>query len=288
MLKMLQTTFWKPVGRPLLKQIKALGFDGVRIDLLPTSVGVETELDCVTEALTAGLLPLIIVRDAHQLLRLVSYFGQDARYELENEPDIGFPGRRGPIHPNEYRVLMAEAASVAQAYGVILYVGAITNPIIHEDKRGLRYLGSVMGAVDYFPDVRVSLHWYRHGKGQDVHPQFTSLDHELDEFKRVIGPRAWACSETGDSTALEEWTTGFWFWKKRHRAQLSDIQVAARAIERYERFKRHGADFMVWYQLNDGPQWATERLDAYGIRYYGDHGIGGPHWKPVAGIWQNA
>lgn len=275
MLRMLHTTFSEPVGLEVLREVKALGFEGVRVDIMEATP--DHELVCIEEAIGAGLIPLVIVRDAHQLFRLALHFTAPVLYELENEPDIGFP-RRPPIPASRYRNMVLDAASTARAGGVSLYVGAISNPLQQERGRRLRYLGEIMSGLDHYPEVGVTMHWYRHGRGQDAHPGFRTLDDEVAAFRSVIGARPWGCSETGDHTGQQCWRTGWWRFGRTRCEQFDDDAVKERAQTRQRLFEQHGADFSVWYQLNDGP----EATNSYGIRR--QNGM----WKPAAHMWHPA
>lgn len=276
MLTLLHSHVNAPLGTAVMIDLVRLGLHGCRVDL--TDARDEVAEECLIEVRAHGLTPLAVIRDSAQLYRLGKAFPQ-ALWELENEPEIANQ-RRGAIAARDYRDMVVDAALVARACPARprLYVGAIANPTISEGHdRGLNYLAQVMPALAEFPEVGVTLHWYRAGRGQEWHRGFASLEAQVRAFRNVIGlDRHWAVSATGDHTARETWTTGRWWWQRTHTERFSDEEVAERAAARLQFFAEQGAAFVAWYQYKDGPSFCAR--DCYGIHRYS----GQRNWKPVA------
>jgi hypothetical protein len=252
------------------RQLAQRGFGLARVDvqLMTDSGGIA---DLVADVRQAGMVALVIVRDAAQLQAALDVTGHDPAvwWELRNEPDI-----EGP-NPTAYAALMRECADVSDGANARLFVGCVSNP--HE--RGRKYLQAIRPTLDTLPpSVGVTWHRYPHWKTgttfEAPHEGFRSRDDEVAYIRRLTGGRAWGISEFGYSTA--ERVSPWWqFWRRR-RERWTDIDVAELTRREFEFWRRHGAAFSVLYQISDAP--GDERLNRYGIRR-----VDGT-WKPVADV----
>lgn len=252
MRRLLQAVFNEPIPRQTMKEIAALGFDGIRIDAqqIETATAMAALLD---PALEAGLWPLVIVLDG----RACAWLPRGTAVELRNEPDLEGPSPQG------YRQLLFGMREVADHFGLELWGGGISNLI----DRGFDYLRVI---ADALPD-HVSVHWYPHrpwlqGAG---HEGRTRAD-EIAVLRSIVGDRTIGVSEFGFHTAPV--CHGWWWWRRCRSLSDSDATAAIRA--EFAFWQEHGAAFATLYQLNDGP--GTGPLDRYGIR-----AVDGA-WKPQA------
>ena len=91
---MLQTTFWEPIGDALMSQVRALGVEMVRVDVMRLTDDPGTAAVCVDEARRAALRPFVIVKDAAQLDALAAIYGTTAASEFWIEDPL-------PVFRNE-------------------------------------------------------------------------------------------------------------------------------------------------------------------------------------------
>ncbi len=263
----LHAVFNDPIGVDLCREIASLGFDGIRIDAQHATDAVLVEM--VSQARVAGLSCLVIIRDGAQLQAALEALGTDpaVEWELRNEPDI-----EGP-NPAAYCALMQDAADVANAKGVWLYVGVVSNP--HD--RGRKYMDALRSTLATLPPC-VGVTWHRYPAGgysesfARPHDGYGAREDEVAKMGALAGHRPFGISEAGYHTALR--TTGWWLWRRSRR--WTDDGVASLFAQEVQFWDAAGADFLVWYQLNDGP--TDARLDRYGLRR-----IDGS-WKPAASV----
>lgn len=264
----LHATFNEPIGPETCAQLKAFGWDGVRVDVQRAPEPVA--LRCANEALDAGLAACVVVADERQVALLRGCAPPDRlSFELRNEPDIEGPS------PLDYAHLMQRAAAEAGVTGHRLYVGALSNP----HGRGRDYWRRIESWVrDAPPHVGVS--WHRYGAGTwqgeygetwaRPHEGFATRDEELWWVHGTAGGRPLAITECGWSTAPRCW--GWWIFKRCRR--YSEADVWANLAAEISHWARADADFVTLYQLNDGPD--DTRLNRYGIRRADGS------WKPLA------
>jgi hypothetical protein len=261
MLRGLQVGFGALIGSDLLASLRGLGVEMIRLGF-PRPQTTATEIRAMlTEVRDAGLTPLAIIT-TEQALLLPSDWSLDV--ELYNEPDIGTP-------PTPRMTSAEYAQRVQRAHAIVgerhrLWAGSVSN--LDEDS-----LDWLRHSIPYWPEsVGVSVHRYPCKGAPPTLPQdgFASRQAEVDALKAIIGSRPWCVSEFGYHTA--EWTTGWWFWRKRYR--WTDEQVAAFVAWEWAFWERAGAVSATLYQINDGAE--DTALGRFGIR-----DIGGT-WKPVA------
>lgn len=221
----LQVGFTAFVSQQDLDAVSRLGFKVVRHDVQGyEAVHINPLIDATR---SAGMEPLLIVRDADQMRNLPN----NIMVELRNEPDLEGPD------PVSYRNLMLEAALVAKNKEQTLYVGVVSNL----NDRGFDYLK----AIREFPDnVRVSVHRYGDGTFQNPHRGFSSRHAEYKWLKETVGNRSIAVTEFGYPTS-----------------DMSESDQAYRIQQEFE-FWHGKTDFTCLYQINDGFR-SNER---YGIR----------------------
>ena len=223
--------------------------------------------------LAAGLRPLVIVRDADQVLALAGVL-QGCDVELWNEPDGTVDGR---IEPGNYARLVPAFAAACRGVEATPWIGAISN--LHTS--ALAWLHEMLSAASFLaPDATfgITAHWYPVGRSRwNAHPGFSSRTDEVDELKAIIGARPWGISEFGFHTAsqlrirwLPRWGWNAWAW--------TDQQVAENIAHEWDFWRAQGAAFACLYQLNDGNQNIAEHR--FGIRRYNEQN---PFdWKPSA------
>jgi hypothetical protein len=230
-------------------------------------------VELAREVIDAGMACLFICHHLEQiefLAELARGLPSDLLMaEWGNEPDL-----EGPV-AEVYATTMHDAADVAAARGLPLYVGAISN----FNKRGLNYLRALRPTLDQLPpETRVSIHRYANGETPVVpHKGFVNRFEEVQAFKAIIGTRRWALTEFGftDSVRIVK---GFWPWSKKQR-RWTPQQVAQFVRDEFERWDAAGADFSCLYQLND--EFSGVDGENYGIRTVRYDGSPG-EWKPVA------
>lgn len=254
---MLQAIFNEPIGLPLLRDIRALGFDGVRVDV--QRVGdQETCAAIINEIQDADLWPLVIIQDPVQLTPawLPRRDGlPPPAAEFRNEPDLEGPSA------GHYRMLLRQARFMAERFGVELWAGVVSNLIEDKDNRGLRYLRELA------PDLpsTVSVHRYPNGfDAETPHEGFRSRLHEVERLAAIIGPRRFGVSEFGYHTARQRKTAKLPTWLPFNTRALTDTEVARRVAFEWRFWREVGAEFATLYQINDGP--GTTAGDRYGIR----------------------
>lgn len=169
----IQTHFDSPADPQILQDLRRLGFQVARLDIQRTDL--PTALGMIEQTKVAGLLPLVIVRDAGQMLQLPA----DIDFELRNEPDIEGPSAQ------TYRGLMHDMARVAN--GRRIWVGAVSN--FHD--RGFKYLRELGPIPD---NLGVSIHNYGDG-------QFAPTEQRYAKFISIIGQRPFIITEFGYPTA---------------------------------------------------------------------------------------
>lgn len=239
---LLQAVFNAPISSEVCHQIRACGFDGVRIDAqqITTAAAMRALLDPV---LAADLWPLVVVQDG----RACAWLPAGTAIELRNEPDLEGPS------PDLYRHLLLGMQEVATAFRLELWGGAVSNL----NDRGFRYLRAIADALP----PRVTVHRYppdpwRPSAGHDGRTR----QQEVDTLRSIIGDREWGVSEFGYHTARI--CRGWWIFRTCH--QLTDAQAAQSIRGEFAWWQAQGAAFATLYQLNDGP--TATALDRYGIR----------------------
>lgn len=256
MTKGLQVGFGQRIGTPLLNELHGMGVEMVRCDMQPVTTQAEF-VWLIDEVAHAQLRPLIIIRPDQ-----AAWVPNDASLDIEilNEPNYA---NVDPLTYAGYVDAVCRTLNPCHA----VWAGVIGN-LNHESINWLR------GSVRSWPaHVNVSVHRYAPKGGAPTVPQahFASRAAEVECLKAYIGVRKFGVSEFGYHTG--EWTTGWWFWKRRHR--LTDDQVLAYAQWEWKFWESQRAEFAIWYQINDGAA-TGDPIDRFGIRYLNGQ------WKPVA------
>lgn len=258
MIKGLQVGFGDPLTVSTLDALRERNITFIRCDLQMISEPalLHARIDEVT---LSGLRPLCIITPAHAawLSTLQAHPALD--FELLNEPDI--KGISSSLYADWVTTVRQALPSHHR-----LWAGVISNL----DENSLEWLRD---SVRRWPTgVNVTVHRYPpKGAGPTAAQHgFRSRTHEVEVLKSCLGTRTFGVSEFGYHTA--EWTTGWWFWKKRHR--LSDAQIVTFINWEWQFWKAQGAEFACWYQINDGGN--DQQDERFGIRRYDGT------WKPVA------
>ena len=170
--------------------------------------------------------------------------------ELLNEPDLA------GWTPQRYNAFVRSVYDTLAAKGNTVYAGCVSN----QSKANHAWLKSALAGLP--PDVRASGHRYPDADQDPNTPKkgYRNRSDELRGWMDAIGGRKFAITETGFHTA--PYSTGWWLWKKR--GQRTDADVARFLLREYGIWKAAGADYVVTYQINDGP--GSGWLDRYGIR----------------------
>ena len=255
MVKSLQAGFGEPLGAPLMTELYSRGVRGVRLDMQGVT-DASTLCALTDEALNAGLRPLLII-NAMQPEWIPSRVPLDI--EFINEPDLaGWSASRYAT-----ALCLVERRLDGKHR---LWAGGVSNCT----KNKLRWLADVVRQIPL--GIGVSVHRYPKNGAKPIDPQegFTTRAEEMRAIRAVAGARPWGCSETGYHTGPQK--SGWWLWTKRW--QWTDNQVAAFARQEWALWESAGAEFCIWYQLNDGV--SGDPIDHFGIRR-----LDGT-WKPVS------
>lgn len=278
----LQTHFDGRIDLDTLRQVRAFGFRMARIDAQHSSI--ELLLEMVADAQACDLQPLVVVSSLEQIAALPA----GTNVEWLNEVNIGL-GRPAPMHPDEYNVGFREAADVAHQHGVTLWGPVIANLNVE----GLKFLEALLPLPEH---VCISVHRY---PANDLlgnpaalapHKRFASRDAEVEKLKSLIGDRRFGISETGfptshymDYSVIADAAAAV----IADRGILDTLGIQKRITEEMaadairtdlDFWRRHGAEFVIVYQLTDGP--TLESIDQYGIRALGGR------WKQTAYVAQ--
>jgi hypothetical protein len=251
-----QVGFGNLIGAELLADLRDRAVQAVRSEYF----GVQNAHDLgnlIAEVVDAELIPYAALRPG-QFAWLPDQFGP-LMVECWNEPNIGTPPTPR-MTPAEYAAELRMAANLMSPSHQ-LYGGVISNLTVE----ALNWLRDSL-AAGWPPSAGVAIHWYP-PKGKlpprNQHKGFGSREHEVERLLSVIGDRPWGVSEIGYNDA--EGLT---------RGQVLDAT-------RWERdfWEQRGAQFCLFYQVNDGP--SGHYLDHFGWRTY-PHPEQPPQWKDVA------
>lgn len=275
----LHTHFGAAIGPDLCREIRARGVLGVRVDLqyglrgTPADVSLDTVAAIFAECADAGLDVLAIVTHHEQIetIRAAGLWNGQA-VELRNEPDLD---TNQALTPVEYASLIPAAVDACCRAGIDrLYVGAISNL----NRRGLDYLRQLRPTFDHLPAwVRISIHRYPHGGASESwsvpHDGFQSRAAEVGAVGRIIGQRRFAVTETGYHCAPR--TSGWWIWRRTVRR--TEAQQLQETLHEVAVWSGAGADFVVLYQINSGPN-LDDPGGSFGWRRFDGT------WRPVADV----
>lgn len=260
---LLNAGFGAPIGPENLAAYRALGFSGVRQDLLkPTDT---TPL--IGEILRAGLYGLFIVRDPFTAAVMRGTLAGDGAVEIGNEEDARMSPRAYHRHFMEvYEALGGGGPLTPQVF---------TCGITTTDKGRLSWLEQVY-AFGIPEGVGCAIHTYRSTVAPWVsHKGFNSRAEEYRAVREIIGPRRrLIVSEIGWHTTPSRHRYGPWGLFSR-RVQFTDADVARFALAECKIAAAHGVESLTWFQANDG-QDPKQYEHTFGIRR-----LDGT-WKPVA------
>ena len=205
----------------------------------------------------AGLKPLWILKTPEE----VQLVPPGSEVEILNEPNF-------TMSPSAYQALVRSWLPALEAKNCIIYAGCVSN----QSKADHAWIHAALSGLP--AHIRASGHRYP-GTNQDPNiakKGYTNRAAELAGWLSAINGRKFAMTEIGFHSA--PWTTGWWFWRKR--GQRTDGEILAFLHAEYTRYLTAGAEFVITYQLNDGP--SPSYLDHYGIRTL--DGV----WKPQADL----
>lgn len=254
---------------PLITNLQSLGWQGARIRLPKTTTVAQADLDYINGMMTLRFKPLVIFWNPTQL----SALPKGVMAELRNEPNIQTDIYTAPA---DYAKLADACVPLAATQGVQLYVGACGD---------ISYTQQFLAAMQNKTGYGVTRHRYPMGNTPDVtQAPYSSRFEEENAWREIIWPRPWAISEVGYWTAprVSRYML-FGFIPLWNITQTwTDQQVADYAGWEFELYSAYQADFVAWYELNDGPL-STQKEQTFGIRYFGPNPW---NWKPVANTAQ--
>jgi hypothetical protein len=242
----------------LLSELRRLGWEAprLRLDFL--------EIPEPGRYIDTGA-PLVIVWSAEQIASLPT----TAMIEVGNEPNIGTDRQMTPAAYSDLCRACLDAAGERH-----VYVGAIATNNPKGFQAALDYLADVIRRLPKEPSYGCTIHRYAMGNSPRVPaPGYASRVAEFLAIRRVVGTRPFAGSETGYQRAPRCSGKGIF----HHCKEWSPEEVAQFAVQEFMLWEVFGADFLCWYQLNDGPD-PTEKEQTFGIRDTAGH------WWPVAQI----
>lgn len=276
---LLNAGFGDPLGTELFGELRRLGFDGIRQDVLRLDRVEELVRDAAAGAGDAWQPFVIFVVEwgavTAELAVAVAQFAHgripEFAIEVGNELNIPDPNTgRAPVKPTVY----------GHAFNEIRDAIHLIDPTIHVVTAGISSLSKDsqrwLAAAPILGPAVIGYHDYR--TDDDPRPEapqkgFGSRDMEFDNLRRLAGPRPIWNTEVGWHTAVRK--RGLWGMKKY---RVSDTEAASYLVREADLTRKRGSDVMVVYQLNDGPK--DEPLHRYGIRDFAGN------WKPQARVAQ--
>ncbi len=246
----LQCGFGEFLGAEVYDSMKALGFTIARLDLQEQSQDRTAQL--AQEAIDHGIQPLCILRRVEQL----SVLPVGALAEAGNEPDI----KKFGWSKASYRAFAMEFWPEALRRGIRCYIGVYSSFRDRTDwRRDLPWR-------DIPAEVGCAMHWYP--GAPDNRRQLHPTDDEVASLRRDVGARPLCISEIGYHDGPDGWP----------EPQVADHMAHARRF-----YSQHGFDFVVAFQMNDGPPTARDPEAHFGFRRYNS-----TEWKPVATAFAGA
>jgi hypothetical protein len=239
------------IPNPWAETLAAKGWGRVRVEGT-------AYLDVILQCQQHALWPLWVIKSKAEADAVPG--GIDV--EILNEPDLA------GYTPAAYAAFVMSVYPILSMKSCCVYAGCVSN----QSKSNHQWLKAALAGLP--ADVRASGHRY---PGTDQDPTFPKEGYstraaEMAGWTDAIGGRRFAITEIGFNTA--PYYTGWWLWKRTH--QRTDAEVLK--FLKYESaiWKAAGAEFVVVYQLNDGP--GSGWLDRYGIRTTSGT------WKPSADL----
>lgn len=286
--RMINAGFGFPLGKRLMRELSALGL-GIRQDMPWESPTAHVELllgelrDTVHDhvIILAGWMlydaPGVrvdysvypveeIARQCADVARHAKRLGVADRivWEIGNEEQMGALEHKPEVYAERIRRCY-DAIRLVDPQARIA-AGSTPGPLYVDRLRWIREI-----VKETQQDIIIAVHPYR------SHMEAYKYDAGVESFCDLVREhdRQFAVSEVGWHTA--PWQRGRWPCKKTF--QWTDDEVAAFAAVELRQWADRGAEFFVWFQLNDGhdPKWHEHR---YGIRYFDET------WKPNAYVWR--
>jgi hypothetical protein len=263
-----QVGFGLPLGADIYQALAARHWDMARITASGDRALNQRMVDEVVEQ---GIRPLVLCFPEQ-----VQTIPEWVDIEILNEPDIG--GHQWPkINPEAYAQLVNEIMPIARERHMRVWAGAISNT----SKEGLAWLGRAVALLA--DDVGVSIHRYPQRPGDA--PSVPRTGHasratEIAVVKAIVGNRPWGVTEFGwkqdpYNTASSWWERFLGLLGVSYTTRLTDAQQAQYASDEFDLWlNTAGAEFAIWYQLND-----ADGKELFGLRR-----VDGT-WKPVADIF---
>ncbi len=249
--------FGAPIGGDDLRQIRELGFWGIRQDVLTPS-SVEALLDDVTGS---GLFPLFVAAEEYTAARLVR-IARDRGWQPDSYA-VEFMNEANRV---------TTAAQYAQMFSRCESAVRDIDPDVQLVVSGISSVTAVNCAwleqalTGAGGRAIVGFHGYRRESQPspfDAQVGFNSRSQEFADLHRMAGVRQLWSTEVGWHSAQR--TTGSCFWKRKWR--LSDSEIAANLREEIKLNDAAGVEVLVIYQYRDGPSDMAE--DRYGIFTFG-------------------
>ena len=236
----------EPLGRDLLDWIRERGFKIVRTDVQECTFDQIAQYS--KDIVDAGLQPLCIIKSADQC----DHVAPGGLIEAGNEPDL----KKFGWTERSYEKMFLSVIERTQKNNQRLYGGVVSNL----NKRGFNFLKGLPWK-DIPATVCCSVHRYPDGHlPTNPHDGFKSREQEVQNLRRIVGNRPLAVTEVG-----------------YHQNEWTEAEAAANMAWERKFFAEQGFDFVIGYQLNDGPPENTDYEAHFGFRRFNSM-----EWKPVA------
>jgi PKD repeat protein len=261
--------FGNAIGADLLAQIKARGWEIVRQDGQARGRTISPAA-MIEEIRAAGLRPVLLCT-ASQLNEVPE--GTDVEVLDDADPTEGGLEPSFRVDPTRFAVIINSAMPVARDRRLRVWTG-----LVGLDAKALAWLAIM--ARSLVSDAGISVHRYPPGGATRWDASVSGgRDVEIARFKALIGARPWCVGEFG-------WNQGpiksFWQRIFGGHSHLTDMQIRSIAQQEFAYWRRHGAAWACWYQLNDGPgrcaqhpSFPADWREAFGLRRSDES------WKPV-------
>jgi hypothetical protein len=226
------------IGQEWLAGLRSRGWEVIRQDAQYLSV--DKIAPIVRELQDAGFRPVLIMTAAQ-----TPYMPRGIDVNMLDAPDPT-PGGMEPwlrVSPEAYAAAINAAMPHARARDLRVWAG-----FVHiGEAQPMNWFRRVFPLLD--PDVRICVNRYPPGGASDFNASHLGgREREMRAFKSVIGDRPWCVSEVG-------WHQGpLKHWYQRAfggHYHLTDAQIADLARQEAAYWRRHGADMMCWYQVQD-------------------------------------
>jgi hypothetical protein len=278
----------RPIGHDLHAQIRAHGFDGVRVDVATDDH--DANWAQVAElAMEPATFPIFLLaggtmrrddgrawtarglvdhtRDFCEKLKHHGFFNHSVprcAIEISNEPDLSVDDWKKK--PEALAEVFSECFFVVREFSEETPV--LSPSISNLNDRGFRYIRKM---IDAGLPLDCGIAFHRYPAGRDFWtPHQGSATRPVEE-KRL--------KELANGRALWATEVGWAEWNQRYT--LTELEVAERLRDEIEYWTAAGVEALVLYQLNSGVWKASDSDDHKRLSTYGARRLDGS-WKPWA------